>query len=63
MADPKVTMLPNGPLLVEGGVPLVDGDGDPVPGGDKEKYALCRCGSSSIKPFCDATHRKIEFRG
>ena len=63
MADAKVTVLPNGPYIVEGGVPAHDGDGKPIPGGEKDKYALCRCGASESKPFCDGAHAKIDFKG
>jgi CDGSH-type Zn-finger protein len=30
---------------------------------EKEKIFLCRCGGSNNKPFCDGTHKKIEFKG
>src|SRR5438067_8384481 len=51
----------NGPLLVSGGVRSVDAEGDVLYEG--EKAALCRCGGSGNKPFCDGTHEKIGFRG
>jgi uncharacterized Fe-S cluster protein YjdI len=51
----------NGPLLVSGGVRILDADGTLLYEG--EKAALCRCGSSGNKPFCDGTHEKIGFRG
>lgn len=50
----------NGPLLVEGDFKLVDANGNEVP---ITKRALCRCGASTIKPFCDGTHSKIGFQG
>ncbi|MDR0900145.1 MAG: CDGSH iron-sulfur domain-containing protein, partial [Methanobrevibacter sp.] len=65
----------NGPYIVSGNVPLykadiiVDDDGYPVKFGNKEKiatdetYALCRCGHSKNKPFCDQTHLNIDFNG
>jgi CDGSH-type Zn-finger protein len=49
----------NGPYLVEGDVKLVDAAGNEVP---MTKRALCRCGASVIKPFCDGTHSKIGFQ-
>ena len=63
MPDVKVTIRPNGPYLVAGPIALVDGDGNPVeaPVG-KPSSALCRCGSSSNKPFCDGTHATIGFQ-
>ncbi len=50
----------NGPYLVEGEFRLVDAAGVEVP---IRKPALCRCGGSTMKPFCDGTHSKIGFRG
>lgn len=51
----------NGPYLVEGDdVKLVDAAGNEVPW---TKRALCRCGGSTMKPFCDGTHSKIGFQG
>lgn len=50
----------NGPLLVQGEFNLVDADGNQIP---VKKAALCRCGGSIIKPFCDGTHSKIGFQG
>lgn len=50
----------NGPLLVEGDFTLVDANGNEVP---ILKKALCRCGGSTMKPFCDGTHSKIGFQG
>lgn len=50
----------NGPYLVEGDFTLVDANGNEVP---QTKRALCRCGGSTTKPFCDGTHSKIGFQG
>jgi CDGSH-type Zn-finger protein len=51
----------NGPLVVvEGEFRLVDAEGNEVP---VLKKALCRCGGSTTKPFCDGTHSKIGFQG
>ncbi len=69
----KVTA--DGPYLVEGGVKLAHQhivtneqgesiewrEGETVP--TAEPYALCRCGRSASKPFCDGTHRTIHFDG
>lgn len=57
----KVEVMENGPLLVHGSlnVNLKDGSGE-----TKEKTtAFCRCGGSANKPYCDGTHRKIDFVG
>src|SRR5437588_4905667 len=51
----------NGPLLVSGGVRVIDADGTVLYEG--EKAALCRCGQSGNKPFCDGTHKNNGFRG
>lgn len=50
----------NGPYLVDGDFTLVDHNGNEVP---IVKKALCRCGGSTMKPFCDGTHSKIGFQG
>jgi CDGSH-type Zn-finger protein len=63
MSDVMVTVTENGSYKVTGGVTLLDSDGEPVPGGDRDPIFLCRCGGSSNKPFCDGTHSKINFQG
>ena len=51
----------NGPYVVEGDdVKLTDARGNEIP---MIKRALCRCGGSMTKPFCDGTHSKIGFQG
>jgi uncharacterized Fe-S cluster protein YjdI len=52
--------LTDGPMQVRGKVRLVDGDGNVVR--EDTRLALCRCGASHRKPFCDGTHRQIGFR-
>jgi CDGSH-type Zn-finger protein len=56
-----ITTRPNGPYLVKGPIHLVDADGKefPVQG---DTVALCRCGGSTNKPFCDGTHSKLGFQ-
>ena len=51
----------NGPLLLRGDVRIYDSDGELLYEG--ERAALCRCGGSSNKPFCDGTHKTNGFRG
>lgn len=63
MADVKITIKENGPLRVEGGVELVDHEGNRVPTPDGRPFSLCRCGGSTNKPFCDGTHSQIGFIG
>jgi uncharacterized Fe-S cluster protein YjdI len=50
----------DGPLLATGGVRIVDADGAVLYEG--ERAALCRCGGSANKPFCDGSHKKNGFR-
>jgi CDGSH-type Zn-finger protein len=50
----------NGPYIVEGEFKLTDMSGNEIP---VRKSALCRCGGSTTKPFCDGTHSKIGFQG
>jgi uncharacterized Fe-S cluster protein YjdI len=51
----------NGPLFVRGDVTITDAQGEVVR--TSPRMALCRCGGSANKPFCDNTHRSIGFRG
>ncbi len=50
----------NGPYLVEGPVTILDAEGTAWEI-DRPKIWLCRCGQSANKPFCDGTHKKVEF--
>lgn len=50
----------NGPYLVKGPVSIRDVDGNEYRT-ERETVALCRCGGSTTKPFCDGTHSKIGF--
>jgi hypothetical protein len=51
---------PNGPLFLRGRVQIVSEDRRVVR--EDTRVALCRCGNSGNKPFCDGTHRKVGFR-
>ena len=55
----RVTPLANGPLLVQGSVEVISGTGRTVQ--RFEKAALCRCGASANKPFCDGSHERVGF--
>ena len=71
----NITVRPNGPYLVRGGIPLVrkspvmSEHGEPLdwqddgPVDSPKVYALCRCGQSSSKPFCDGSHTPLGFDG
>jgi CDGSH-type Zn-finger protein len=57
-----ITLRQNGPYLVDGeDVSLLDWNGKPYVIA-KRPFALCRCGASTKKPFCDGTHSKIGFQ-
>jgi CDGSH-type Zn-finger protein len=63
MSDVKIRLRDNGPLVVEGPVSVLDADGKAFavdPG--KPAIALCRCGQSHKRPFCDGTHRQVGFQ-
>jgi CDGSH-type Zn-finger protein len=60
MPEVTIEVTKNGPLIVNGPVELKDAEGKLYP--VKERYALCRCGGSTTKPFCDGTHSKIGFQ-
>jgi CDGSH-type Zn-finger protein len=55
-----ITPYRDGPLLVRGDFRLVDTDGHDIDPG-RRTVALCRCGKSGIKPFCDGTHKLTGF--
>lgn len=73
----KITIISNGPYLVVGSIPLTQmhivvneqgeslswRQGEAFTGPAAHRYALCRCGKSAIKPFCDSAHQRIGFDG
>lgn len=63
MSADEVVITPyrDGPLLVRGPFKLQDQDGNAIEVGRKT-VALCRCGKSRIRPFCDGTHALVRFR-
>lgn len=61
MAEATITPMANGPYLVQGPVKLTDAEGKEFEVQGKT-IALCRCGASSNKPFCDGTHAKVGFK-
>jgi CDGSH-type Zn-finger protein len=72
---PTIQVTKNGPYLVAGGLPLSEQWIATNAGGEsldyregkkfppQAQYALCRCGQSANKPFCDGTHAKVKFDG
>ena len=65
MAEIQITTRENGPFLVSGLesglLALTDINGEAYDLGDKETIALCRCGASANRPFCDGGHRDCGF--
>ncbi len=59
-AEPSVRSIPDGPLYVRGDIEVLDAEGAVVATGTR--FALCRCGQSGNKPFCDNSHRAVGFR-
>jgi len=51
----------DGPLLLRGSFILRTPDGEVIDPG-RTTVALCRCGKSAVKPFCDGTHKAVNFR-
>ncbi len=55
----EVTVTANGPLAVKGLKDIKNSKGQALP--VQETVFLCRCGASANKPFCDGSHKKINF--
>lgn len=63
MSDVTIRVRDNGPLLIEGAVKIVDAHGNPLSlPTNKPVIALCRCGQSANKPFCDGSHKTCGFQ-
>lgn len=60
MAQVKIQALKHGPLIVKGEVEILDSQGQVMQAGTQ--VALCRCGHSNNKPFCDGMHGKSGFQ-
>lgn len=60
MSKVKIKVNDSGPYIITGSFEVVDAEGNLFE--TKKAVALCRCGHSSIKPFCDGTHRKNVFQ-
>ena len=56
-----ITPYRDGPLLVRGPVRLQDQDGNEIEL-DRTPVALCRCGKSRLRPFCDGSHKLVRFQ-
>ena len=62
MAEVKIRLRDSGPLVVEGPFALVDAEGSEYSiDSTKPAIALCRCGASQNRPFCDGSHKTCGF--
>ena len=61
MAEVRIEVRTNGPNRVYGPIDVVDQDGNAYTVPDGQWVSFCRCGESSNKPFCDATHQSCGF--
>jgi len=59
-SDVTISIFENGPYLVKGPISIRDADGAEYRS-ERSTVALCRCGGSTTKPFCDGTHSRIGF--
>jgi CDGSH-type Zn-finger protein len=62
MDEATITPYRDGPLLVRGPFKLLDQDGKEIDPGREGTIALCRCGKSRLRPFCDGSHKIVRFR-
>ena len=58
----KITVNKNGSLRIEGEFTICDTEGNAFDLAGRTSIGLCRCGHSGNKPFCDGTHRKVNFQ-
>lgn len=61
MSETVIKTRLNGPLLVTGPVKLIDHEGNVYDLTGKENVALCRCGMTKRRPFCDGTHKSCDW--
>jgi CDGSH-type Zn-finger protein len=62
MSEVKVLVKDHGPLLISGAVTVTDAAGNTFNLNGKETFALCRCGASAHRPFCDGAHKTCGFQ-
>ena len=63
MSAVTIKVRANGPFLIEGPITVVDHEGNEFPlNSDKPNVALCRCGQSAKRPFCDGSHNRCGFQ-
>jgi CDGSH-type Zn-finger protein len=60
-----ITVKKNGSLRIDdpnSAIEMVDGDGNKYDLTGKTAFSLCRCGASANRPFCDGSHKRIDFQ-
>jgi CDGSH-type Zn-finger protein len=62
VATTTITIRNDGSIRIEGDFQIVDQDGKPFGLAGRTKIGLCRCGHSENKPFCDGTHKRLNFQ-
>ncbi|MCA9063573.1 MAG: CDGSH iron-sulfur domain-containing protein [Planctomycetaceae bacterium] len=62
MTDAKIAVRDHGPFLVTGVTSVTDADGREFNLNGRETIALCRCGASAVRPFCDGAHKACGFQ-
>jgi CDGSH iron-sulfur domain-containing protein 3 len=61
VSEVTITVRTNGPYKVVGPITVVDAQGRSVELPEGTAVALCRCGHSQTKPFCDSSHKRVGF--
>ena len=56
----QIKVIKNGPLVIEGNLRITNENGD-INETESKMAALCRCGHSANKPFCDGSHKELVF--
>jgi CDGSH-type Zn-finger protein len=62
VSELKVVVKDHGPFLVTGPAVVTDAAGNTFDLKGKETFALCRCGASANRPFCDGAHKSCGFQ-
>jgi CDGSH-type Zn-finger protein len=61
VTGPSIRMEPNGPYVVTGPITVLDADGNEIHVEEGRTVKLCRCGHAAKKPYCDDSHRRVDF--
>ena len=57
----RITVSEAGPYRVEAGMEMYDAEGNRVETREGKPFFLCRCGQSANKPFCDGSHKELDW--